>query len=123
MYEEHDTEKQKILMNKFMTETMVPHMLVLESQLGKNGGVLVGNDVTWADIACYAFFSFVSGKHPDVLNDSPNLAALLAKISSHENIKKYLETRPVTEIWTFPTISLILFAINSVSHIRKFKSY
>ncbi|XP_057368616.1 glutathione S-transferase 1-like [Daphnia carinata] len=98
VYEEHDPEKQKILMNKFMTDTMIPHMLVIEAQLAKNGGVLVGKDVTWADIACYAFFSFVISKNPDVLNDCPNITALLARVSSHENIKKYLETRPVTEI-------------------------
>lgn len=53
--------------------------------------------VTWADITCYAFFSFVSIKNPDVLTDRPNLQALMNKIESNENIKKYLETRPVSD--------------------------
>jgi glutathione S-transferase len=98
MYEEHDPEKQKALMSKFMSEKMIPHLVVLENQLVKNGGVLVGKDVTWADIACYAFFSYVSIKHPDILKDCPNMTALVNKIASTDNIKKYLETRPVTEI-------------------------
>lgn len=85
-------------MSKFMSEKMIPNMVVLENQLAKNGGVLVGKDVTWADIACYSFFSYVSLKHPDVLKDCPNMAALINKIASNDNIKKYVETRPVTEV-------------------------
>ena len=66
---------------------MIPHMVVLENQLAKNGGVLVGKDVTWADIACYAFFSYVSMKHPDILKDCPNMSVLINKIASNDNIK------------------------------------
>jgi glutathione S-transferase len=85
-------------MSQFMSEKMIPHMAILENQLAKNDGVLVGKDVTWADIACYAFFSYVSMKHPDILKDCPNMSVLINKIASNDNIKKYLETRPTTEI-------------------------
>lgn len=53
--------------------------------------------VTWADIAYYAHFSFLLEKHPEILKDSPHLKSLLAKIESHPSIKKYLENRPITE--------------------------
>jgi glutathione S-transferase len=94
VHDEQDPEKQKVLMTKFASEMLIPHMAVLEAQLAKNGGVLVGKGVTWADIACYAFFNHATVKHPDILKDSPNMAALVSQIGSNDNIKKYLETRP-----------------------------
>ncbi len=45
MFEERDPEKQQAMMTKFMADTMIPHLKVIEAQLEKNGGFLVGNDV------------------------------------------------------------------------------
>lgn len=44
-YGERDPEKHKTAMIKFLSDTLTPHMVIIESQLEKNGGFLVGKEV------------------------------------------------------------------------------
>ena len=44
---EKDAEKQKELYQKFMTDTVGPHVAIIEKHLEKNGtGFLVGSEVS-----------------------------------------------------------------------------
>lgn len=45
-YGERDPEKHKAAMEKFLTDTLIPHVAIIESHLEKNGGFLVGKGVT-----------------------------------------------------------------------------
>lgn len=97
IYRETDPEKQQEMGRAFFEETLVPHMAKIEEILQKNGGLLVGKSVTWADIMYYAFFANAVAKFPETLKDSPHLKALMDRIEQNPNIKRYLATRPVTE--------------------------
>ena len=117
---EKDPEKKKEAYQKMMTETIIPHIALVEKHLVKNGtGCLVGNEVgfsknlriltiieqyflqqvTWADIAYYGYFSFVMEKFGDSITEgAPYLKTLIEKIGNTPNIKKWVDVRPVTEI-------------------------
>ncbi|XP_057368614.1 glutathione S-transferase 1-like [Daphnia carinata] len=97
---EKDAEKQKELYEKFMTETIATHVAIVEKQLEKNGtGHLVGKELTWADLAYYGFFSFLVEKFgEDFLKDASHLKSLIALVEELPNIKKWVESRPKTEI-------------------------
>ena len=94
---EKDEEKQKEMWNTYHVEHVLPHLAKIEAALEKNGGLLVGKSITWADLAYYAFFSNLAMKFPDGLKDAPRLRALMDRIEQIPSIKKYLATRPVTE--------------------------
>ncbi len=55
--------------------------------------------LTWADLAYYGHFAFLVEKFgEDFLKDAPQLKALIALVESLPNIKKWVESRPKTEI-------------------------
>ena len=56
VYLEKDPEKQKELMESFVSGHVVPHLSVIESHLEKNGGVLVGSDVSFQIFFFYSSF-------------------------------------------------------------------
>lgn len=55
---EKDAEKQKELMATFVSGHVAPHLSVIESHLDKNGGVLVGSDVSFRYIFIFFFQSY-----------------------------------------------------------------
>ncbi|XP_046646245.1 glutathione S-transferase 1-like isoform X1 [Daphnia pulicaria] len=97
---EKDADKQKELYQKFMTDNVAPHVAIVEKQLETNGsGHLVGKELTWADLAYYGYFAFLVEKFgEDFLKDAPLLKALIAMVEALPNIKKWVESRPKTEI-------------------------
>lgn len=55
--------------------------------------------LTWADLAYYGYFSFLVEKFgEDFIKDLPLLKALIERVEALPNIKKWVETRPKTEI-------------------------
>ncbi|KZS14637.1 Glutathione S-transferase A4 [Daphnia magna] len=93
---EKDPVKQKEMYEKFMAETIANHVVLIEKQLKKNNtGYLVGNDLTWADLAYYAYFSdFLEVKFGSAfLKDAPLLKALIDRVKALPNIKKWTEFR------------------------------
>ncbi len=55
--------------------------------------------LTWADLAYYGYFAFLVEKFgEDFLKDAPLLKALIAMVEALPNIKKWVESRPKTEI-------------------------
>nr|QNM80587.1 glutathione S-transferase sigma 2 [Daphnia pulex] len=97
---ESDKEKQKEILQKFLKETVNPHLEKLEQQLIKNGtGFLVGKSITWADLAYYSFFSPMTERFGDsVMDNSPHLKKLVEHVANIPQIKKYVETRPKTTL-------------------------
>nr|CAH0109013.1 unnamed protein product [Daphnia galeata] len=96
---ETDPEKQKELFDKVKQETILPHLEKVEQHLIKNGnGHLVGQGLTWADIAYYAYFTtpIMTLLGSEVLTKAPHLKKLIETVGNNHNISKYVETRPVT---------------------------
>nr|QST14961.1 GSTsigma1b protein [Diaphanosoma celebensis] len=96
---EKDSEKQKELYQNFLQNNIMPHIAIVEKKLVENNtGYLVGSELTWADIAYFAFFSFVVEKFADALKEAPLFKALMDKVEGIPSIKKWIETRPVTPL-------------------------
>ena len=77
-------------------EVTVPTALgQLEKKLASRGGqYFVGNKFSWADLHTFMYFSDLPSK--SVLDGFPKLANLVDRVSNIPNIKKWVETRPVT---------------------------
>ncbi|XP_046646250.1 glutathione S-transferase 1-like [Daphnia pulicaria] len=96
---EKDPEKQQEIFDKVNEEMIQPHAKKIEEILIKNGsGFLVGNALTWADIAYYAYFTtpMMDRLGGQVLESHPHLKKLIQHVGDIPTIKKYIETRPVT---------------------------
>ena len=52
--------------------------------------------LTWADLAYYGFFSYLTSNCGDVLKDAPLFKALIDKVANIPAIKEWVETRPKT---------------------------
>merc|ERR1711935_395624 len=84
-------------MKKFLTETAATGLGRLEKLLIARGGqFLVGNQLTWADLYVFAFYDAVG--NTGLLNGFPGLTNLAWRVEGLPNIKKYLASRPVTQM-------------------------
>ena len=55
--------------------------------------------LTWADLAYYGYFSFLTEKFgEEFLKDASLLKALIARVDALPNIKQWVESRPKTDI-------------------------
>eukprot|EP00092_Neocalanus_flemingeri_P054115 GFUD01063726.1.p1 GENE.GFUD01063726.1~~GFUD01063726.1.p1 ORF type:complete len:127 (-),score=57.56 GFUD01063726.1:126-473(-) len=79
-------------------EVTVPTALgQLEKKLASRGGqYFVGNNFTWADLHTFMYVSDLPTK--GVLDGFPKLANLVERVANIPNIKKWVETRPVTNM-------------------------
>ena len=100
IFEKDDAKKAE--MHKNLTETMIPRYLGRFSKLIElNGGKwLIGTGVTWADLALAIMTDTLVLKFPDLgLEDKyPHVKNLRDSVNALPQIKKWLQTRPVTEI-------------------------
>ncbi|CAI2332644.1 unnamed protein product [Caenorhabditis sp. 36 PRJEB53466] len=62
-----------------------------------NSGFLVGDSLTWVDLVIAQQTADFSGLGADLFNEFPELKAHSAKIQSIPQIKKWVQTRPVTK--------------------------
>ncbi|EFX82912.1 probable glutathione S-transferase 7 [Daphnia pulex] len=96
---EKDPVKKKELYQNFMRITIAPHVAAVEKQLKKNNtGYLVGNQLTWADLAYYAYFSdFLEVKFGSAfLKAAPRLKALIDRVKALPNVQKWTAYRDAT---------------------------
>merc|ERR1711942_357268 len=77
-------------------EVTVPTALgQLETKLTSRGGqFFVGNNFSWADLHTFMYVSDLPDK--SVLKSFPKIANLVERVGNIPNIKKWVETRPVT---------------------------
>ena len=100
-------ETKKAEMGKQLKAEKLPAFLasmekLLKSQGGKH---FAGSGLTWADIVVYQFISSMKVARPNQpkalieegdLTNCPALCALVAMVGGLPNIKKWVQTRPVT---------------------------
>ncbi|XP_063433079.1 glutathione S-transferase 1-like [Mytilus trossulus] len=96
---EKDEAKKTDISKHLAEEVLHKFMLFIEKTLKDNGGdYLVGNDLTWADLAVFDFTQEVLAvwKH-EQLNFLEEFNKHHERIKAAPKIKKWLETRPKTE--------------------------
>jgi len=96
LFEKDATRKAEL--QKAYADTVVPTVLGhIEKRLVERGGDwLVGDKVSWADILLYNYTAELPDK--SLVAPHPKVAALVARVADLPNIKKWVETRPVTSI-------------------------
>lgn len=117
---EKDLQKKEQLFQEHLTKDVRPFVQLIEKHLAENGsGYLVGATVsanqlihsksisnhspfqlTWADLAYYSLFFNLVDRQSDLLNEAPHLTKLLSLVAGIPSIKNWVETRPVTPLWS-----------------------
>jgi len=97
---ESDPEKKKQIWATFENDHLKPTLVRYEKFLTNSGtGYFVGSKPTWFDITfAEAVGGFLQSKAPHLLQPHPKLVEFAAKIRSNPNLKKWIETRPKTEM-------------------------
>jgi len=89
--------KDEAGLKKFAEETVPTAFGQLEKRLESRGGqFFVGNTFSWADLHTFMYLSDLPDK--SVLKSFPKLENLLERVGNIPNIKKWVETRPVTSM-------------------------
>ncbi|KAK9506981.1 hypothetical protein O3M35_008820 [Rhynocoris fuscipes] len=85
-------EKKKLAIIK---ETLPYYYNLYDEQIKKNGGYLVNNALTWADLFITALIEPIEEEMGEKISAKyPNLHKLIEKVRSIPNIKKWIEKRP-----------------------------
>ena len=100
VFQEKDEGKKAELKEKVGKESLPAFASNFEKVLKANGGKwLVGGDLTWADIAVAVTLdglgNFFSNEWKE---SSPDMVAFIDRVFSQPNIKKWIDTRPKTEM-------------------------
>jgi len=95
---EQDAEKKKAIWAKFVEDNLKPMMCRFDTILKENGtGYLVGNQLTWADIAVYDAVTYLTRHTPDLVTPYAKLSELVKKAGECPKIKAYVDKRPKTD--------------------------
>uniref|UniRef100_A0A6P7GQR7 glutathione transferase n=1 Tax=Diabrotica virgifera virgifera TaxID=50390 RepID=A0A6P7GQR7_DIAVI len=75
---------------------MAKYLPVLDEAARKNGGHLVGNRLTWADIFFVTSYEDIRNilKNKDIVEDFSGLQHLKKNVLSEKNIRQYIQNRP-----------------------------
>jgi len=101
----NDPERQKMLIDEFITKTLPAFLDVIQKVLEENGGkYLVGSNLTWADLVFVASLEMLITGHglmpeyqnPDALKNHQPIADFKKSIENLPNIKAWIEKRPKT---------------------------
>jgi len=100
---EKDEAKKKTLEEAFKSETLPKNLSFFEKQLTSNNtGFLVGEGLTWADLALFNLLDSLSGGNGcsdcNACDQYPNVKKLVEKIRSCPKISKWLAARPQTPL-------------------------
>ncbi|XP_050413346.1 probable glutathione S-transferase 5 isoform X2 [Patella vulgata] len=95
---EQDEAKKAELMKKFKEEQLPKCFGYIEKTLSENSsGFLVGNQLTWADLALIDLDAMLGNfGNPINLDKFPKVAAHRKQVEALPRISKYLKNRPVT---------------------------
>lgn len=99
LYMESDAEKKKALAEQISKDHIEPFLGRYEKFLADNGGnFFVGNQLTWVDLLFAHIFRMLEDKFPNAVAKHKNSIEFASKIEAIPTIKKWIETRPKTEM-------------------------
>lgn len=84
---------------KLIKETIPFYLSGFQTIVEKNDGYFVGGNLTWADLYFVGILCFMeSFLKMDMLKEYPSLQQLREKVNNLPMVKKWIDTRPVTEL-------------------------
>ncbi|XP_021711351.1 glutathione S-transferase isoform X4 [Aedes aegypti] len=97
-YEPDDMVKEKKMIT--LTNEVIPFYLTKLNVIAKeNNGHLVLGKPTWADVYFAGILDYLNYlTKTDLLTNFPQLQEVVTKVLENENVKAYIEKRPVTEV-------------------------
>jgi len=94
LFEKDETKKAQ-LQKDFNEKTLPTLIKNIDRRLTERGGeFLVGGRLSWADISAYHFFTELADQ--SLVKANCKLNALMERVASQPNIKKWLDSRPET---------------------------
>lgn len=95
---EQDEEKKTNLIKEWFENTIAPIFAKFDKELAeKKKNFLIGQKISYIDIAMMNALTILDGMKSGFSDDYPALKALSERVKERPNIKKWLETRPVTD--------------------------
>ena len=108
----------------FLFKCFNPNWLQVEARLAKKeGGWLVGNSLTWADLYLFHYITSWAVAIPDLLKPLPNCQKLVEDVKEIPQLKDWIAIRPKTAMWSDKNIVYmqlhknILFMWDSISYL------
>ncbi|KAK2716000.1 glutathione S-transferase 1-like [Artemia franciscana] len=100
MFREENDEKKREIGAAVFNKTIVPYLEKVEKHLKESGtGYIVGDSITWADLAYFQLLDLLWQRFGRAHLDSfPNLMKLHETVINIPNIKKWIDTRPETAV-------------------------
>ncbi|KAK6174892.1 hypothetical protein SNE40_013455 [Patella caerulea] len=101
VYHINDPVKKAEAEKKLVEEQLPAALSFLEKFVEKNkssGGFLVGDKLTWADLAVFDILEHVVKQNPDILAKYPKLAANFKLVPTLPRVSEYLKSRPATDV-------------------------
>jgi len=97
-YEPEDDIKEKKLIT--LTKEVIPFYLEkLDVIARENNGFLALGRMTWADVYLAGILDYLNYMtKTDLIANYPNLKQVVDKVLANENIKAWVEKRPVTDV-------------------------
>mgnify|MGYP001193309428 CR=1 FL=1 len=92
-------ENKEEAMNHWFTESLKEKMEMFENLLGNNTGFSVGNQLSLSDIIIYSFIKEFFDDKLSALSacaNCPKVNSILNNVSNNDNLKKWLDNRPIT---------------------------
>jgi glutathione S-transferase len=97
---ENDEKRREALTSVLFNQTWPSNLRYFETRLIRNGrnGYLVGNKYSWADLYLSELIETIPSSRIKLLDNYPQVKRLDFNIRSLPQIKKWIASRPVTEI-------------------------
>ncbi len=100
IYHEKDEERNKTLREQYLNVTLKNALERFEKHLEHSSGYLVGDSITYADLALFDTLLIVSGfMGKNVAEGYPHVTKLYKTVEEHPKIAAWVAKRPKTDHW------------------------
>ncbi|XP_050412197.1 hematopoietic prostaglandin D synthase [Patella vulgata] len=96
---EKDVEIRAVTEKKFLEEQLPAALNLIEKHAQENkctGDFLVGDKLSWADLAVFDMMDHIVAVKPNALGNHPKIAAIFKLVPSLPGLSEYLKNRPMT---------------------------
>ncbi|KAK6174838.1 hypothetical protein SNE40_013408 [Patella caerulea] len=96
-----DEEIKAVAQKQFLEEQLPAALNLIQKHAQENkcsGDFLVGDKLSWADLALFDMFEHILAFKPDALDNYPKLSVSFKRVPTLPRLSEYLKNRPVTRV-------------------------